>query len=292
MAGKKNGKTAMIAERQPDSRDAALFGQIRQKLGSPLLPRMFERFSGIPGFLGLHWAMVEPLLQTEEFYHCADRVRAQAYTWVHNYFSIPDLCDRLGEEHFSPGAKEELTAVVDLFYFLDSLLLLLAGVQAQAFEGPVGKAVANLRPGEPPRFSVQPTLLGEELASAPLRRTFDEIKHVLRISAVPQDFEAMARWQPFLAAFWLVMKEIAASPLYEQFHLGLQSHALAIAQEVPLRLEMPPQQLEAAGLDEEKITAAMRATDQQVRHLAAGALCIAVAKIGLEHGNENVERAA
>lgn len=286
MAARKNSNLRLVSEQAADPAVAALFEEIRQTLGVPLVAKMFQALAAHPRFLELHWQAVKPALAADEFYRCAARLRAQAYTWAHNYFRIPDLCHDLEAEQFSDGAKEELGRVVDLFFHLNPVLLMLLAIQTRAFGGPVGKQEATPKPTRPPQFPERPVMVREETAPEPIRKIFEEIRRTLRLPLLPDDYEALARWPGFLRPYWEVVRGMAASPLYQQFQLGLQESAQALAGDIPVQVDLSGPVLREAGLGEAEIAEIAHSAELLLQNLSLKVFNSAVAKIAVEGGNE------
>ena len=92
---KKGNRLRLVAEDAADEATLQIFSEIRQALGIPVLRVYFPALALYPQFLQLHWKTLRPVVETGEFFACADRLRADAYTRAHNYLRIPDLRDRL-----------------------------------------------------------------------------------------------------------------------------------------------------------------------------------------------------
>ena len=139
MPWKKGNRLRVIRVDAADAPTRQIFADIRQTLGLPLLQTFFPALAAYPQFLQLHWKMIKPVAQAREFFACADRLRADAYTRAHNYLRIPDLCARLGGARCSARARQELTEALELFHYGNPLLLLIFSAQMLALEGPVGE---------------------------------------------------------------------------------------------------------------------------------------------------------
>ena len=53
-----------------------------------------------------------------------------------------------------------------------------------------------------------PIFVDEEMAPAPTRKIFDELKRTFGMPVVNSDYRALARWPDFLQAYWDVLKPI------------------------------------------------------------------------------------
>src|SRR5436305_14040609 len=107
-------KRRLASVRESDAAGPTLeiYQEIKSALGVPHVNLILQAYGAHPHFLELAWKSLHPAIETREFFPCADRIRGEAYTAVHNYFSVPDLCSSIREVHFSAGAQHELTDAV------------------------------------------------------------------------------------------------------------------------------------------------------------------------------------
>ena len=116
-----------------------------RRSGSPSSQWFIRRWPLYPSSLNSTGARFSPLTATHQFFQLGDRLRGRkAYTRMHNYFQITDLCGPLTEMSFSEGAKHQLGDAIDLFNYTNPLLLVIVSTQLLAFEQPLG-ADANCK---------------------------------------------------------------------------------------------------------------------------------------------------
>jgi hypothetical protein len=283
---KKGNRLRIVPEEAADAATRQVFSEIRQALGIPMLREFFPALAVYPQFLQLHWKMMRPVVQSREFFACAERLRADAYTRAHNYLRIPDLCARLEESRFSAGARQELTGTMELFHYRNPLLLLLFCAQMQALEGPVGEPREPTPAPVHPDFRECPVLVQEENASSAVRHTYEEIRRVLELPYVNAEYEAMARFPDFLKLYWELIKGLLQSPLYRECQYGMGDTAWNLARELPGPIELSLEQLTEAGMKQEEIASVARILELFVKNLSGLLMNVAVAKIALEGGNE------
>jgi hypothetical protein len=284
MTWKKGNRLPMVSEEHADGRTREIYGEIREALGLPHVNILFQAYGGYPEFLAAFWQIFKPIVTSGQFFELGERLRAYAYTCMHNYFEVPDLCREMTAMNFSEGAREELTEVTDMFLYSNPLLLLMTVTLIQALEGPVGSAV-ELTQAEHPVFTRRPVLVDEEAAPVPIKKIYEEMKHATEMPVVNSDFRAFARWPDFLKALWDTTKVLIESPVYQQGLNGLRETAWGLARELPGPVELSAATLQEAGVEEEEISSIVRITEVFVRGLSRMTLNVAVAKIGLEGGN-------
>ena len=83
-----------MREADAAGRTLEIYQEIKTALGLPLVNVIFQAYGVYPRFLELMWKTMRPAVETQDFFRFADRLRGEAYTATHNYFSIPDLCSR------------------------------------------------------------------------------------------------------------------------------------------------------------------------------------------------------
>jgi len=274
----------MVREGDAQGRTREIYQELKQTLGVPHINLVYQLYGAYPKFLELHWQALKPAMDSAEFFAFAERIRGDAYTRVHNYFAVPDLCAGLGE--LSPHAREEVTEVVEVFHYIDALLLLALTTQLQAFDMPVGKPRAHTTAPSHPVFTDKPIVVNESSATAEQRKIFDDIRRTLSLGILNTEFRALARFPAFFIAYWAALKPIVQSPLYESMVLGIRESAWNLARELPVLVEVSSDQMREAGMDDKEISEVIRLTEFLTRSLAAMVLHVALAKIGVEGGNQ------
>jgi halocarboxylic acid dehydrogenase DehI len=285
----KRGKLLLVREREAEGRAAEIFSEIKQALGIPFVPVFYQALAAYPAFLDQHWRAFSPLVSTNQFFHLADRLRGEAYTRMHNYFQISDLCEPLTEMSFTEGAKHQLGDVIDLFNYTNPLLLVIVSAQLLAFEQPIGADVIGQAAGaEHPRLLERPTLVEEKVAAAPVKKIYEEMKRALGVPVVNTDYRAFARWPDFLREYWKALRPIVQAPSYREQQRGLCESSEAMVRELTTRLDFSPDKVEEMGLDDKQLESALRVTQTFQNVLSGLMLNVAAAKIGFEGGTTKV----
>lgn len=274
----------MVRESDAQGRTREIYQELKTALGVPHINLVYQLYGAHPKFLERHWQALRPAIDSAEFFDYAERIRADAYTRVHNYFPVPDLCAGMGE--LSERAREEMTDVVEVFHYTDALLLLILTAQLQAFDSAIGAPREHETSPAHPRFTEKPVVVNENSATAEQRKIFDDMRRTLSLGILPTEFRALARFPAFFAAYWSALRPAVQSPLYESMVLAIRETAWNLARELPVSIELAPEQLREAGMDDKEISDVIRLTERLARSLAAMTLHVALAKIGLEGGNQ------
>lgn len=280
----KRAKPKLVREWEAEARTREIFHEVKQALGVPGIPMLYQAYAAFPKFLELHWRAFKPLLASEDFFRLADRLRGEAYTRAHNYFQIGDLCGPLEHVSFSPGAKHELGEVIALFDYKDAPVVLIASTQLLAFDQAIPKGEPSGPPAQHPKFVEKPVLVEEKIASPTVKRVYDEIKRVLALPALNGDYQAFARWPDFLFEYWKALKPIVQSPAYREQQRGLCDSSESMARELMLPIDFGFDAMEQIGLEARQIESIVRTTRTLQNVLGGLVLNVAAAKIGFEGG--------
>lgn len=277
-----------VSEAVADEASRQVYGEVKQAFGEPTLSVFYSALGAYPQFLQLHWKHFGPLARSRELWSAAERLRADAYTRAHNYFRVPDLHTRTPELKLSEAAPLELTSKLEMYQYQDAALLLLFSAQMQALDGPVGRE-APPTPAEPPEC-VRGKL--PENAEESTDRILDEIRRALDLPYLNTEYRELARWPEFLKAYWELLKGVVQSPLYCECQYGVRETAWALARELPGPIEMSLDQLTEAGMTQGSIASVGRILELFVKNLSGLALNMALAKVALEGGNQQLNHAA
>jgi hypothetical protein len=287
MVWNRKKRLALVSEDGAGSEVAETFAKLKNRLGVPFLPSNYQAFAYYPEFLNAHWNAIEPVLQSEDFYREADRLRAEAYTAVHNYFQIPDLREAVHREQLSEGAQRELSFIIDFFFYLNAILVLISAYQSLAFEGswPVNapQLAQTLEHSAKPAAKV--LLIPEESMSPALRALLDDLRRTLELPTAMGDYLALARYPDFLRDFWSALKPNVNTLLYAEHRRRLLDSAMSHASSLPAMSTLSVQALEDGGLSKEAVTSLVHINEAFADAYSATLLNIAFAHIGLEGGN-------
>ncbi|MEO8725865.1 MAG: halocarboxylic acid dehydrogenase DehI family protein [Acidobacteriaceae bacterium] len=280
----------LMTEGEATGETSELFSAIKGAVGMPFVPTYYQALGFYEGFLKLHWQSFEPLLRSAAFFRLADRLRAEAYTTLHNYFPIPDLRNAVEEAKFTSGAQRELSSVVAYFYYRDAVILLICAVQSHAFEGNMGDAKAPMKPaqmlpGPPPQPAVAPLLAPEKNVSPVVRSIMEEIRQSLKLPVITNDYLAFARWPDFLREYWGALKPSAASPLYAQYRRGMCESAMDLAGNLLPLPALSMQALEESDIAKDQVASLVHINESFTKAFSANLLNVTFAQIGLEGGN-------
>ena len=272
----------LLNERDAEGSTKTIFEDIKRSLGVPYVNTMFQALASHPRFFELFWNTAKPALYTQEFFICAERLGAEAYTRMANYFSVPDLRDGTAATDFGNREQPELQEAVELYDYNYSVLLLLSAALVHAFEHPD----AHVREGTPvaidSRYLKKPVLIEENVAPIKTRRIYEDIKRTLHIPFINICYMDFARWPDFLSSYWESLKPLLKTPLYEHNRLALRDSALSMASSLPKPLRLATSEMEEAGLSAPDIDSVIQLSELFLNQVSKQALNMSFARIGLE----------
>ncbi|MFL6301480.1 MAG: halocarboxylic acid dehydrogenase DehI family protein [Terriglobales bacterium] len=281
----RRGKLLLVREKEAEGRTREIFAEIKQALGIPFVPVLYQALAAHPQFLEHHWRAFSSLAASHQFFQLGDRLRGESYTRMHNYFQINDLCEPLTEMSFSEGAKHQLGDVIDLFNYTNPLLLVIVSAQLLAFEQPIGSdAQEQDTRADHPWFHEKPTLVEENVAAPPVKKIYEEMKRTLNLPVVNTDYRAFARWPDFLREYWKALRPIVQAPSYREQQRALCESSEAMVKELRTKIDFSPEWIESVDVDEKQLESALRIFEIFQNILSGLILNVAAAKIGFEGG--------
>ena len=290
MPWRKGNRLRLVSEADADEATRRIFAEIKQALGLTRLELFYPALAVYPAFLRLHWETVGAIAPSRELFSAAERLRADAYTRAHNYFRVPDLSTH--QRTAPTDGPVDIAAIAEFYHYIEPLLLLLACYQMQALEGATGDADVPVTPQPaPPSVESPGCTIDESSASPALKKLFEETRRVLDVPFVSPEFLAFACRPEFLRDFWSALKQMLASPVYDECRYGVRSTAWSLASHLPGPAELTVEQLADAGMAPEEIASVARILELFVTNLSGQLLNMAAAKIAIEGGNLAVPEA-
>jgi hypothetical protein len=256
-----------------------IYHDMQQVLGVPHVSSFFQFLGSRPRFLDHFWSTVRPIVQSQAFFFCSHRLRADAYTRVHTYFQVPNL---KADQQLT---GEELKACIDLFCYSVPASLLLASFLSECFEGPAGSADVARTPAPAPKFHRQTVMVDEDAADPAVQATFADIRSATNADVTHTVYQALAHWPGFLQSYWTSIKPIVVSDLFQYCQSSMREDALAMVSELPGPVEFDSNDLVELGMNQSEAGSLISVTNMFARSLAASLLNVSVARIALEGGS-------
>jgi hypothetical protein len=289
MRRKWGSRPRLVSEADASPRTRAIFAEVRERLGLPVVPALYQAYAVFPDFLELHWQSFRPLVESQQFFRLGARLAAECYTRAHNYFAVDNLSGLEGEP--AANVTLPLPQVLEYYQYLDPFLLLITAAQMQAFEGASGEPVREPENARHASFSAAPRLLGDSEAAAAAQRIWEERRRILELAFVSDEHRALACWPAFYQRYWSGLKSLLQSPLYADCQYRLGESAMKLARELPVPIETAIPQLLEAGLDNDQLYGLVRVNEAFLQALTGLLLDVTFARIGLEGGNRKVDLA-
>lgn len=280
MTWKRPNRMHAIGESEANKCVADVYKDIKTSLSLPQVPLFFQMCAAREPFLPQFWEAVKPVVRTRSFLAAAQRLRADAYTRMHNYFEIPSA-----SESFGLAAPAELAATLELFHYQNGAMLLLLSLAAIAFDNPVGQSFISREEGSPPTFSVAPMLVEQDAADPETRKVFEEARRYYGLDMLPIEFRALAAWPAFMNQHWKLWRHVIESPMLAACEHQLLLHSIELANDLPGPIELSSATLRQQGMNEEEFSGIIRFTHNWNRASAMLLLQISAAQISAEGGS-------
>ena len=277
-------KLNMVSETEARGETARIFAELKETLGIPHVSMVFRVLASLPRFFPLFWNASRPMLQTGEFFTTADQIRADAHNRMQARFAVPNLQSKLTEMGFTARAQEEVKDVVELYEYVNPVLLLNMAALMEGLEHPDGSPRHGSLPAHHPSHPGRPILVDERVAPEPTRKLYDDIKKTMGTPYLNTSYITFGRWPDFLREYWNSLKPIIGSANYEQQRAALRDFALNAARDLPEVIHISPADLDKAGIGDDERTMAVQAINFFLNLLSKQVLNIAFARVGLEGG--------
>ncbi len=270
---------------QATDRVLDVYLDMQQLLGVPHVSSFFQFLGSRPRFLDHFWSKVRPIVQTQAFFSCSTRLRADAYTRVHTYFQVPNLRSEAGRQQFSPAASQELKDCIDFFCYSVPISLLLASFLSESFEGPAGSEDISRSLASAPMPHGSLVMVDEDTAGPTVKAIYADIRSATNSDVIHTVYQALARWPGFLQSYWSAVKPIAVSELFQYCQSSMREDALGMVDELPGPVEFDATELAELGMNQSEAGSLIGITNMFARSLAASLLNVSVARIALEGGS-------
>jgi hypothetical protein len=277
-------KLNLVSENEAKGETARIFAELKDTLGIPHVSMVFRVLASLPRFFPLFWKSAKPMLETGEFFSSADQIREDAHNRMQTRFSVPDLRAKLTEMDFTARAQEEVKDVVELYEYVNPVLLLNMAALMEGLEQPAAPARHGTLPAQHPSHPGRPILVDERLAPEPTRKLYDDIKQTMGTPYLNTSYITFGRWPDFLREYWKSLKPTIGTPDYEEQRKALREFALSAARELPEAIELSRATLDKAGVSDDERTMAQQAIHFFLDLLSKQVLNIAFARVGLEGG--------
>ncbi len=266
-----------------------IYRDVQCVFGVPHISSFFQFLGTHPRFLESFWTAVRPIVQSQAFFACAHRLRADSYARVREHFEVPDLKSEVTRLNFSLGAREELKDVINFFCYAVPVSLMLSALLDASFDGAAGNPAVPLTPAPRPKPHGRIVLVDEDSSGPVVKSIFADIRTATNADVVHTVYRAFARWPDFLQSYWTAVKPITVSELFQQNENSLREDARQIVKELPGPIQFSSSDLAKMGLNEADADSLTRISDMFVHSLSAAMLNVSVARISMEGGSLNAK---
>ncbi len=270
-----------LDETQADRQTIEIYELITRKLRVGRVPLLFKALAAERA-LSACWAAMRPAIRVRAFEEAADDLRAGAAQAAVE-LGCPLIETQLEWAGYDIDEIDEIRGQVDVFHYLDSKLLMAAALLSQALSGGSGGARRGARaeqraPRGVPQDMDHIELVPED-ASGAVAKAFRSIRTHLGLGVVPDDFRALARWPKYLELAWRDARARDEEPRAKAALRDLAAQADEAARQLPVRVHVGEEALEAGGANQERV----RAVVERLRRALPGlVLDLALFKVQLD----------
>ena len=285
MSWKKGQAVQLVPLSQATGRVLDVYHDVQHVFGVPHISSFFQFLGNYPRFLDRFWTTILPIVQTDAFSSCSQRLRADAYSRARSSFQIPDLKAEVYRQQFSPGACEELRDCINFFCHSVPTSLLLSSFLSESFQTPAGNANIPRTPTPAPKPHRRIVMVEEDSASPAVQAIFADIRRSTGADVVHTVYRAFARWPDFLQSYWIAVKPITVSELFLLSESALREAALQVTKEIPGPVQFTASDLAGLGMNDDDAGSLIRLSGMFVHSLSAALLNVSVARIAMEGGS-------
>jgi hypothetical protein len=250
-------RLAVIDETSADRQTIEIYELITRKMRVGRVPLLFKALAAEKA-LGPCWNALRPAVRVRAFEEAADDLRARAARAAVD-LGCPLIETQLEWAGYDVDEIDQIRGQVDIFHYVDAKLLMTVAVLAEALSGGAGGVPRGPR-GEQrvPRgvpHEMDPIELVPEDADGALSKSFRSIRTHLGLGIVPDDFRALGRWPKYLELAWADARKRDEEAAARTAVKELGTMADEAARQLPVRVEVPAEALQAAGADPSRVRA-------------------------------------
>lgn len=246
MLGMTNRKP--IAEHEAKDDIERVYHEIRQTMRVSGVNLNFRTWASWENFLPLMWDAMRPNAETVAFERAGDDVRKQALEYAAPLGTVNALAGaQLGESQ-----RLQVWAALRLYHYINPKLLILTsavklGLDGEAVGGAGGES-ARIVLG-PPENMYAMEMVDEEPDNEVTKEVFDDITSTLSLPSVNSDYRTLALWPHYLRQAWSALKPIIEMPEFNAAADRIRECARALAQKLPLAVNLSPALVKETGDD-------------------------------------------
>ena len=259
-AGKTGERILLVDETQADRQTIEIYELATRKVRIGRVPLLFRALAAEKA-LQACWQALRPAIRIRAFEEAADDLRTCAARAAVD-LGCPLIETQLEWAGYDVDEIDEIRGQVDIFHYVDAKMLMMVSTLAQALEGGVGGVVGARQgaraeqrvPRGVPQDMDHIELVPED-ANGNLGKSFRSIRAHTGLGLVPDDFRALGRWPKYLELAWADARKRDENPRARVALDELNALANEAARQLPVRVQVSPETLRAAGADPERVRA-------------------------------------
>ena len=235
-----------------------LFAEQRDALRLPFTPALFRTLARWPSYLEHVWPQLVPAVETSGFRGSSLYLGAMAREAIDQFYEPGFDPESLTDSGVSDASIPSIVGMLEVLQFANPQSLLLAGALAEGLEKPTVGGMGRPEPREltelEARVRVYPWRAPEEAdLPADLRDTLEDVKTILGLPFLTDDFRAIACWPPLLEQSWAELRELRVYKLFRQRGRALYYYARSSAKFLAQPISVSRERLAEIGLSGDDI---------------------------------------
>jgi hypothetical protein len=239
-----------------DERAREAFRDIKSTMRIPVIALLFQSWAAYPKFLDVTWRRLRPSVLSEEFGTLAHALETHVRDGVQSW-PVADHAAGLRARAVSEAEIARMREIVELFSTVNPKLAIVAAAVDASLRGrPVGGVGTKGPHRERERAPLQEfrgvrfSLVEERDAPPRVRAIYDDMKTTLGLPFIETEYRAMASYPDWLEVWWRDCKPLSSDQRYQLLGAELARAASHSATQLPHRLQLKENLLEASDIDE------------------------------------------
>lgn len=234
-----------LEEGQSRGRVREIYLDAERSFAVPFVGAVFRALAVQPNVLEQVWPQVKSNVEAQTFVNLSSRLRQRSDMLAETTFELVDLYAWLRDHGFPREDIRRILYILELFHQLDPKLLICTAAMTVAVTG-ISNPEIRRRRFSPirtpqPEFPTRIPQVMIEQAPDEVKEDYLDIADVMGLPVIPDEFQTLGHWPPFLRRVWNELKPVTRSHTFLNEAENLEAVAIEMAQELPcpVKIENP-----------------------------------------------------
>lgn len=231
-----------LEEGQSHGHIRAIYEDIQRVFGTPFVGSLFRALATQPGLLETVWLKLKPNMEAQAFVDISNSIRQRADSLAQLIFELENIYSWLHDHRFEREDIRRIFYTLEVLHYTNPKLLLATAAITVPITGisspKVTRRQASQITSDEPEFPNKIPQVMFEQASNGVKEDYYDIVYIMGVPFVPDDFQALANWPPFLHKVWNILKPVMRSRTLLDEALSISEFAIESALELPHPIEV------------------------------------------------------